>query len=162
MPIANSNITMERFNQIRQNSLKFKGGFSCWNKQKKTGNVTPEQIQQIDKEIIECKAKVPTVSKVGIYIRNQLVLQAKAQQQRQLQQQQQKQQKQQQQNNNLQNNNLKSAQNQNQNQNQNQIQGVQSAGQTPQQQSFCHSCRLHTTTIYGQPATTTAAATTTT
>ena len=49
-----------------------------------------------------------------------------------MQQQQQQQQKQQP----LQNNNLKSAQNQNQNQNQNQIQGVQSAGQTPQQQSF--------------------------
>ena len=57
VPIANSNITMERFNQIRQKLTEVQRRVQLLEQTKKTGNVTPEQIQQIDKEIIECKAK---------------------------------------------------------------------------------------------------------
>ncbi|KAI5954613.1 TAF12 [Candida jiufengensis] len=84
--IPSNTISMERFNQIRQKLTEVQRKIQLLEQSKQAGNATQEQISIIDRELVEYRTKFQQFQKIGIYMRNQLVQQAKQQQQQQQQQ----------------------------------------------------------------------------
>ncbi|CCG23096.1 hypothetical protein CORT_0D02480 [Candida orthopsilosis Co 90-125] len=81
--LPSNTISMEKFNQIRQKLTEIQRKIQLLEQSKKAGNATPEQVSIIDRELVEYRTKFQQFQKIGIYMRNQLVQQAKQQQQRQ-------------------------------------------------------------------------------
>lgn len=79
--LPSNTISMEKFNQIRQKLTEIQRKIQLLEQSKRAGNATPEQISIIDRELVEYKTKFQQFQKIGIYMRNQLVEQAKQQQQ---------------------------------------------------------------------------------